>query len=482
LFIPALLVLVAWALWRTVVKRDLAVGLAFYIGLVVVVDGFFNTGIYLPGLEKGSIRYSEVCACFLLLACMPARPRTDSPSKIYWLLWIYFSLMFTSALRSSPMMAGVMEFRALIIPQIVACLVARRGLASAADYRRFFATLATLAIIVGLFNVYDLFFDRWLLKSSQLDRPIYAHNRELNRLGSLFLNPNYLGAFVVMMFPVSFVWTLNERRRWARALGGITLLLLLFSLVQTQSRAPLLAFAVGLSLLLVGPCGAVSRGRRFGFLAVFVIVFTLMMPGFYQHAVGRFDDLNQETSSDLALSRQTTWIYTLRIIGEHPIAGIGFGEAQFMRVMSDMGFEMDFGVRSLDAPHNSYLQAAVYAGVPALIALVLANAILLAKAFGALRRFSGDGNEVLFGLAVAVTGFLLSIFPDLQLFTPGTAVIYWIFFGMLLSLTSSHQADAVPIPAPVPAFRRPPVQAAPRLAHNQARRLVPRRADTDSWR
>ena len=54
-FLPGLIVLVLWAVWRTVVKRDLAVGLALYLGLVIVADGYLNTGIYVPGLAKGSV-------------------------------------------------------------------------------------------------------------------------------------------------------------------------------------------------------------------------------------------------------------------------------------------------------------------------------------------------------------------------------------------------------------------------------------------
>jgi hypothetical protein len=74
-FLPGLLALLVWATWRMRWRKDLAVGLALYLGLVIIVDGFMNTGIYLPGLEKGSIRYSEVCAAFLLFTRPPASPR-----------------------------------------------------------------------------------------------------------------------------------------------------------------------------------------------------------------------------------------------------------------------------------------------------------------------------------------------------------------------------------------------------------------------
>ena len=63
-FIPTLFVLLGWAIWRTIFRKDLAVGLALYACLIIVVDGFYNTGIYIPGLAKGSggRRYSKTSA------------------------------------------------------------------------------------------------------------------------------------------------------------------------------------------------------------------------------------------------------------------------------------------------------------------------------------------------------------------------------------------------------------------------------------
>ncbi|MGH9892212.1 MAG: O-antigen ligase family protein, partial [bacterium] len=312
-FLPGLFALLAWAVWRTVFRRDLAVGLALYLGLVIIVDGFFNTGIFLPGLEKGSIRYSELCAVCLLANRPPASEH--SPRFVHFLVGLYFALLFLSALRSEPMMAGILEFRRLIVPQIVALLVAKRGLGRPEDYRRFFLCLTALVVIVGLFVFWDLFFDRWLLKSDILSKPEYHVNRRHGRFGSFFLNPNYLGAFTVLVFPAAFVWTLNERRPWPRVYAWMGLLILVFCLVETQSRGPLLAFAIALLALVFGPVGGMPRTRRLGFLALFGIVFTLFMPGFYEHASERFSALDEETASDTA-SRHTTWLYTMRIIAE----------------------------------------------------------------------------------------------------------------------------------------------------------------------
>lgn len=409
-------------------------GLALYLGLVIIVDGYLNTGIYIPGLEQGSIRYSEVCAFILLIHRPPSE--YSPPRTVRFLLGLYFALLFLSALRSDPMLAGIFEFRRLIVPQIVALLVAIRGLGSPADYRRFFLCLTALVVIVGLFVFWDVFFDRWLLKSESLSKPEYWQNRKHGRYGSFFLNPNYLGAFAVLVFPAAFVWTLKERRPWPRLYAWTGLLALVFCLVETQSRGPMLAFGIALLMLALGPCGgALSRKRRAGYLALFVTVFSLFMPGFYRHATERFSSLDQETTQSTEL-RRLVWLYSQRIIADQPLGGIGFGEHQFQKAMEDYGFVDPYG-ESLHNPHNSYLQMVVYAGIPALAAFLLANGALLRSAARVSLRGPAEGNTpTVYGLAIGIIGFLACIYPDMHLFTQTVAPVYWLFFGLLLSLVS----------------------------------------------
>jgi O-antigen ligase len=442
-FVPGLIALVLWATWRMVVRRDFAVGLALYLGLVIVVDGFYNTGIYIPGFAKGSIRYSEVCAGLLLFRRPAAAPRGGPYGSVMLLVGLYFLLLLFSAFRSNPLVVGIFEFRRLIVPQIIAFAIAKRGMESTEDFRRFCLAVTTLSLIVGLFVFWDLFFDRWLLHSDTLYDGMYSMNRHNNRFGSFFLNPNYLGAFVVLVFPAAFVTTLNEKTKRVKLFAGAGLLALVFCLVETQSRGPLLGFGIGIVLLLLGPAGGISRARRFGVFVPFAALLLLVMPGFYTHAIGRFDEIEQEMTTDQARTRQTVWLYTQRAIADHPLFGIGFGEKQFISAMNDYGFQEDYGEQSLDNPHNSYLQMTVYAGVPALLCFLCANLLLLLRAAGSvLWPSAGQATHIGFALAVGIAGFLTVIYPDMHMFTQTVAPIYWVFFGLLLAaVTGARPAE-----------------------------------------
>jgi len=435
-FIPILLAALCWGIWRMVVKKDLAVGLALYLCVVVLVDGFYNTGIYLPGLDKGSIRYSEVCAAFLFFARPSSAPRRAPYFTVCFLVGLYFVLMVMSVLRSEPLLPAIFEFRQVIIPQVVAFLLAIRLLERPEEYRRFFLCLTALVLLVSVFLFWDVFFDRWVLHSDVLDNAIYYANRRHGRYGSVFLNPNYLGAFVVLVFPALFAYFLDKQGAGARLYCAVGLLALAFCLIETRSRGPVLAFAVVVLLLLIGPLRGMSRMRRFGIVAFLAGVLFLLMPGFYETSIERFSTLDVETSHE-GQTRQTMWDYAWGFITEHPIGGIGFGEGQFRKAMATTDFVDRFGLESLHNPHNSYLQAAVYAGIPALLAFVLANVVLVAHG---LRLSMGSAQRVsaptAFGLTVGIVGFLLSIYPDMHLFTWTVAPVYWVFAGLLLSLVS----------------------------------------------
>jgi O-antigen ligase len=352
---------------------------------------------------------------------------------VLFLVGTYFFLMFLAALRAEPMVQGIYEFRRIMVPQLLSFVLACRGFRGIADFRRFLLALTVLALIVGLFCFWDVFFDINLLHSDMLQKPEYTHNRQIRRFGSIFLNPNLLGGFVVLLFSPMLALFLERQNVRIKALLGATLLALLFCLVQTQSRAPMGTFVGMIALFLVTPVSGLSRTRRFVVVFATVAVFAIVMPGFLRHSTTRFDTIDEEESLS-EVSRASIWKYTEAIISDNPILGIGFGETQFLDAMGRTDFERRFGRESLDNPHNSYLQAAVYAGLPALVAFLFANSVLLFKSWKSARHAAaGPGAaKEMFGLSVGITAFLVCSYPDMHLFTFNVAPIYWLFFGLLL--------------------------------------------------
>jgi hypothetical protein len=61
------------------------------------------------------------------------------------------------------------------------------------------------------------------------------------------------------------------------------------------------------------------------------------------------------------------------------------------------------------------------------------------------------------GPLVGISAFLIVIYPHNHMFAQNVASVYWIFFGLLLSLSTKAQAP-VRVPRVEFAFMRPPAQ------------------------
>jgi O-antigen ligase len=438
LFIPGLILLLIWSSYRTVFKKDRALGLALYLGLVIIVDSFLNTGIYIPGFEVGSIRYSEICAFFLIINNPPSNKSNKSLRMVLFLLSLYMILFFISAFRGITVLNGLENFRRYFVPQIVAFLAAYRGFEKSEDYDRFMLYLMPLVIIIGLFTFWDVFFDRWILYSEGLHSLTYYSGRRNARFGSFFLNPNYMGSFAVLVFPVIFIRALIERGKLNRILCWLGTLSTLFALVETQSRSAMIGILVSVLTLIIIPIKKYSIFKKIVMFILLFFVFYLFMPGFVDHSVKRFSTIENAMSTEKR-SRETIWEYTEKVIADNMLLGIGLGETKFIRYMYRYGFKQEFSSYPLHNPHNSYLMIAVHAGIPALVLFLLFNLVLIQKGISAIRKYN-KCHEYKYSLYIAglisgIVGFLVTLIPGGQLFTTihiGTS--YYLFCGVAVSI------------------------------------------------
>jgi protein-S-isoprenylcysteine O-methyltransferase Ste14 len=102
------------------------------------------------------------------------------------------------------------------------------------------------------------------------------------------------------------------------------------------------------------------------------------------------------------------------------------------------------------------------------VIFVLANLFLLLRAakISWTEKKSPHPPAEIFGLAVGVFGFMLSIYPDMHLFTANLAPLYWMITGFLLAFTAqapqlAEQPEHGTTPEPrstwlTPAWRRQP--------------------------
>ncbi|HPW16972.1 MAG TPA: O-antigen ligase family protein [Candidatus Aminicenantes bacterium] len=223
---------------------------------------------------------------------------------------------------------------------------------------------------------------------------------------------NGVGRYAVVVLISAFV-ALASSRPAKRLLWLALAPPAFFVLMQTQSRSALLGLAVA------GMLFVVVRGVSLKFLVAGpAAAYAIWVSGFTWRAKGDLGSLVFLTG------RETTWQKGLAAIGGSPVLGWGFHADRLLLDSQHM--------------HNSYLHAAIQAGVPG--ALLFAAAVAALWAFlwrgGVLRRVrtAGGADRPLLTQSALLLGFLSvrSLFEstaafygvDLLLAVPAAAYLY----------------------------------------------------------
>lgn len=225
---------------------------------------------------------------------------------------------------------------------------------------------------------------------------------------------------ILISLALGVAWRSSRRRRWW--LWALSLSLLL-ALGLTLSRGPTggLVVSVGVMLYLLWRDGTVG-GQR--------VVITLVIAGIllssalaYAYAMRRLAAVDTREGS--LFWRLVVWQEGIGLVAKHPWFGIGRH--------SDKLHATEWGLYARgDLPpghfHNTYLQVAVWYGLPALVAYVW----LLLTYVGQLLQRSGDG--IALGALGALTGFAASGIAHFNLGDGEVAMTLWFVVGVALSV------------------------------------------------
>jgi len=196
--------------------------------------------------------------------------------------------------------------------------------------------------------------------ANQVSRDLFGVT--FNRAQLFFNQPNGAGAYLVLIFPISFL--LRSRTKLLRIVFWVYRVILLFGLVATFSRSALIALIISGIVVYI-----LQRFGRWAYpfalaLLVAICLLTLYRPAF-DYAVQSIVNLS-DLKADYSASERTELMRAgIEIFYDHPIFGVGPGN--YPKILPYYNSSVD---PTLGIPHNSLIQFASEQGIFGVLAYI----------------------------------------------------------------------------------------------------------------
>lgn len=354
-----------------------------------------------------------------------------------WLSWtVMFFVLWTgvsATLSDNAQWALTSWFYQIIAGGGIYYLV-RTYISTPKQWRYFLQCVLGTAILVCFIGVYEYIF----VPNQHINEWVDATQfpKLMRRMSSTLMNPNLLGAYLLMILSVSISYLLVYWKGLTNKILSkaykkqiymmIPVALILFvTLLLTYSRGIWISF--GAMVIYWGIF--VERRLLLSLLAVPIILY------FYDGEIAtRLWSIFQghDTSADL---RWALWDSTMYIVRENPIWGIGWNT--FYLVYPDYNYYIQGPNVLMYHAHNLYLNMLAEIGIPGLISFIT---VLLGHVITSI-RLQGDvfRKAASIGVGALAVGVLVSGLSDFELYSHQVTITFWLLMGWVGAFVKAQQ-------------------------------------------
>lgn len=251
-------------------------------------------------------------------------------------------------------------------------------------------------------------------------------------------NPNFYGSFMVMALPLS-IWYMFKHQFH---MGAVIYALVFYALMASMTRGAWLGASVGLFV-----CLGLAR-KSSSYLSKISLIFVISLSLLIHYNASHQNQVvtqalsipkeavevlaQAETAPQAGSYRIFIWTHVLALIKERPMTGYGFDylpKLFFEYYQKDMQSVMG-RLMTIDKAHNEYLNIAVSAGIPSLIAY-------LTLLFVVLKNSLSKEKNLLLAVIIA---YLVQAFFNISVVS--VAFIFWILLGRLVPYANKSIIEA----------------------------------------
>ena len=373
-------------LWISV--RTLSVPLAFWL---FSMSGFRGVGmVSMPGLPDFSIDrlFLAWLIVGILIRIATNRDRIRGPFAADAILIVHTVYILCHILITAPY-----HFHAWVVSNFMplcAFLLGRAAISNERDVRNLLYFLFGISFYYYVTSIAEHFGWTFLIWPKQILDPQAGHLWHVGRSRGPIMHPPLFGQLQSMFLMVHFFFFVHYREAYKKAAVFFSFLLSQLGLLFAYTRAPWLATAVAFAGI-----GVFHRRYR-SMLALLVIL--AVVGGFLgalQLANSEF--LQERVQNESTFENRLSFFATaLRIIGDHPLFGVGYFTAKKYVWLYNEGTYIPFygfvkrGAGAHMVPHDIYIGRAADEGLVSLVILAIFG-FLIVRAFRKLWRYNPQG-------------------------------------------------------------------------------------------
>jgi len=291
------------------------------------------------------------------------------------------------------------------------------------------ALILSAALVVALYGWREKF-----AVARELDNPTW-------QIFSTFFNPNPLGGFLAMVFPLALSAALAAALLTRKLLWGFCAVVLAVTIVPTYSKGAMLAFAVSGLLYIALLVAQSGRARSLARPLLVAGVLALVVLGLliFQVAPVRArlaDEIGTQSASNMF--RILTWQGTVRLTHAYPWLGVGPGAFKY-------AFPKYAIAGYVEAAHQNYLQMFAELGIfGGVVFLWLLGAVLFTggRAIAAAQGFRGRVTAI--GAICCVGALMVHSFLDYDWYIGAINLTFWLVAAMLVTAANGDPVTAPP--------------------------------------
>jgi len=299
------------------------------------------------------------------------------------------------------------------------------------DFRDVKLIIYGVVSIGSILSVYGLY--QYLVGFKELGKYIAEQSLAFeipSRVFTIFISPNNLAGFLIMIVPLAFVIIMNTQKSWKKIAMLAALILMVDCILLTQSRGGWISFGVVTGILVAGYAWMKKKDSlgNIIWIAVIVTITTILivkLQGILSPTTPTYSALSLSKSTFSMEGRLLLWKGTLQIIKRYPIAGIGLGAFQSVYPMFQQG-----GLYSRYV-HNLYLEVFAETGIFGFISLIVAFYLVIIKGIVLIKRKSPIYSELGIALLAASSGFMVHNFIDFNWNMAVAGLMFWINVALI---------------------------------------------------